>query len=92
MNNNIVFDNDNNSDQNSELLKKNTPDTIDYNSLYNTKSNINVNKNIINENTYNQNNTSPSPTNLDNQETNTAQKKKSVNSLLFVFILIWIVI
>lgn len=54
MNNNIVFDNDTNSDSNAELLKNNTPNTVDYNELYNTNSNINLN-NISNINNQNNN-------------------------------------
>ena len=104
MNNNIVFDNDNNSDSNAELLKNNTPNTVDYNSLYNSKNNANIN-NVINQtnNMQNQNmnnNTSNIATNnnilnmqtpIDNQDINNTKKKKGMDSLLFVFLLFIII-
>ena len=75
MNNNIVFDNDNNSDSNAELLKNNTPNTVNYNELYNTNNNQNVVNNIntnINNNTNNNqnivtNNTIDNKVNMQNE-------------------------
>lgn len=94
MNNNIVFDNDNdNSDSNAELLKNNTPNTVDYNKLYNT-NNIPVNniKNSNNEikdvsdNITSINNTKITPINKP-APTVEPQKKKGLDSLLFIFLL-----
>lgn len=89
MNNNIVFDTDNNTtDSNSELLKSNTPNTVDYNSLYNTQ------QNIINQNNNTKTNINSNPNNNNNniinatiENTTQDKKKKGIDSLLFVFLL-----
>ncbi len=94
MNNKIVFDDNNQIDSNAELLKENTPTTIDYNKLYNINNNANNNNNNINYNkTQNiennvsiNNNIKPETTVNKNNE-----NKKGINSLLLVF-LIFIII
>ena len=53
MNNKIVFEDNNQTDSNAELLKENTPQTVDYNQLYNIKV---ENKNDSIDNNQEQNN------------------------------------
>lgn len=100
MNNNIVFDNDNNSDSNAELLKNNTPNTVNYNELYNTNNYQNIvsdvnnkisnnNQNMVNSNITN--NITNTQSEITNQENNT-KKKKGMDSLLFVFLLFIIIL
>ena len=100
MNNNIVFDNDNNSDSNAELLKNNTPNTVNYNELYNTNNYQNMvngindsisnnNQNMVNNNIAN--NIANTQSEINNQENNT-KKKKGMDSLLFVFLLFTIIL
>ena len=100
MNNNIVFDNDNNSDSNAELLKNNTPNTVNYNELYNTNNYQNM-VSSVNNNVDNSNQNMITNNNVDNivntqsetinQENNT-KKKKGMDSLLFVFLLFIIIL
>ena len=84
MNNKILFD-DNKSNQNgnAELLKENTPQTVDYNQLYNIQENnqpssseINNINNVINsDNILNKVNENETTTELDQEQT----KKKGIN-------------
>ena len=99
MNNKIVFDDINsNKSGNDELLKENTPETVDYNKLYNIQENsqnnlennetsdINLNtinsKNIINEDIKDEH---------INESDSNQQKKKGISSLLLVFIIFLII-
>ena len=87
MNNKIVFEDNNQTDSNAELLKENTPQTVDYNQLYNLKV---ENKNDSIDNNQEQNNINneiPQEVKKEEIEVNDNKKKKGINSLLFVFIL-----
>ena len=100
MNNNIVFDNDNNSDSNAELLKNNTPNTVNYNKLYNTNNYQNMVNNVNNNIASNNqnivtNNTIDNKVNTQNKiinQDNNTKKKKGIDSLLFVFLLFIIIL
>ena len=91
MNNKIVFEDNNQTDSNAELLKENTPQTVDYNQLYNLKV---ENKNDSIDNNQEQNNINneiPQEVKKEEIEVNDNKKKKGINSLLFVFILFIII-
>lgn len=91
MNNKIVFEDNNQTDSNAELLKENTPQTVDYNQLYNIKV---ENKNDSIDNNQEQNNINneiPQEVKKEEIEVNDNKKKKGINSLLFVFILFIII-
>ena len=91
MNNKIVFEDNNQTDSNAELLKENTPQTVDYNQLYNIKA---ENKNGSIDNNQEQNNINneiPQEVKKEEIELNDNKKKKGINSLLFVFILFIII-
>ena len=91
MNNKIVFEDNNQTDSNAELLKENTPQTVDYNQLYYIKV---ENKNDSIDNNQEQNNINneiPQEVKKEEIEVNDNKKKKGINSLLFVFILFIII-
>lgn len=91
MNNKIVFEDNNQTDSNAELLKENTPQTVDYNQLYNIKA---ENKNGSIDNNQEQNNINneiPQEVKKEEIEVSDNKKKKGINSLLFVFILFIII-
>lgn len=91
MNNKILFDDNNQTNSNAELLKENTPQTVDYNQLYNIKVE-NKDNNIDNNQEQNHvNNEIPQEAKKEEIEVNDNKKKKGINSLLFVFILFIII-
>ena len=102
MHNKILFDdnqNNNNDNGNAELLKENTPQTVDYNKLYNIQENnqissnqtsINTNKNNTNNLTKEENITN-NENNISEQSTTVNTKKKGISSLLLVFLVFLII-
>lgn len=91
MNNKIVFDDSNQTDSNAELLKENTPQTVDYNQLYNIKADNKSNNIDNNQKQTNINNEIHPETQKEEIEVNDNKKKKGISSLLFVFLLFIII-
>lgn len=91
MNNKIVFDDSNQTDSNAELLKENTPQTVDYNQLYNIKFENQSNSIDNNQEQTNINNEIPQEIKKEEIEVNDNKKKKGISSLLFVFLLFIII-
>lgn len=98
-NNNILFDNDNSND---ELIRENTPTTVDYNKLYNnqntghyqqnTELNISNEQQILDNKQFVNINETVNNNYRDNINSEfPQQKKKGISSLLFVFILFLII-
>ena len=79
MDDKIVFE-DNKQSNNDELLKENTPETIDYNKLYN----INENSTPTISNNISENN----PTINNNEK---KKEKSNMSSLLFIFLVFLII-
>lgn len=105
MDDKIVFE-DNKQSNNDELLKENTPETIDYNKLYNINENSTNNSNIQGNNQYNNNNeqiinktneNNPTISNNiseNNPTINNNEKKKeksNMSNLLFIFLVFLII-
>lgn len=95
MNNKILFEDDN-TNGNAELLKENTPQTIDYNKLYNIQekqqNNLQEINNIENKNNIDSN-INIENVNSENQisKENSSNNKNEFNSLLLVFLIFLII-
>lgn len=98
MDDKIVFE-DNKQSNNDELLKENTPETIDYNKLYNINENSTNNSNIPGNNQYtniNEQKINNISNNINeyNPTINNNEKKKeksNMSSLLFIFLVFLII-